>query len=415
MGSDLRRAVALLGALPLIALLVSGCAAKEASPVEELASPAGTGSSAPSLFATRGGDLLMSWLETAEDSSTTAVKISRLEDGEWSPPVAVLRRDDLFVNWADFPSIVEAADGSLLVHWLQKSGEGTYAYDVRVARSLDGGRTWGSGLKLHDDTTQTEHGFVSLEPHSSGSTVAAVWLDGREMTGHGHGHEGEGAMTLRYATTDARRGIEAAAILDDRTCECCTTDMAMTSEGPVVVYRDRSEEEIRDISIVRKTTSGWTAPRTIHRDGWKIDGCPVNGPQIDARGRRVAVAWFTAPDDKGRINVSFSQDAGASFSTPVRIDLGGAVGRVDIELLGDGSALVSWIEGVGNAAAVAVRRVAEDGKMSRVMTVAPSSAARGAGFPRIARVGDDFYAAWTDVADQKRVRVARFEAPTIGT
>ena len=403
-----------MGSLPLIALVFSGCAAADAAPVKELASPAGSGSSAPSLFATRGGDLLMSWLEPADDSSMTAVKVSRLKSGRWSTPMTVLRRDDLFVNWADFPSVVEAGDGSLLVHWLQKSGAGTYAYDVRVARSLDGGRTWGSGIKLHDDDTQTEHGFVSLEPDSPGSTVAAVWLDGREMTAHGHGHEGEGSMTLRYATTDSRRGIETPAVLDDRTCECCTTDMALTSDGPVVVYRDRSAEEIRDISIVRKTANGWTAPRTIHRDGWKIDGCPVNGPQVDAHGKRVAVAWFTAPDDKGRINVAFSQDAGASFSTPVRIDEGGAVGRVDIELLDDGSALVSWIEGVGNAAAVAVRRVAADGKTSPMMTVAPSSAARGAGFPRIARIGNDFYAAWTDVADEKRVRVARFKAPAFG-
>jgi len=41
--------------------------------------------------------------------------------------------------------------------------------------------------------------------------------------------------------------------LDTRVCECCQTSVAMTAEGPVVVYGDCSEaeKEIRDISIVR--------------------------------------------------------------------------------------------------------------------------------------------------------------------
>lgn len=398
----------------LLALLASSprCTTADATPVREIASPAGRGSAEPSLFAAGNGDVLMSWLEpVSEGSSRTALKFARLESGRWSAPRTVLVREDLFVNWADFPSIVEASDGSLLVHWLQKSGSGTYAYDVRVARSRDGGKTWGSGLKIHDDNTETEHGFVSLHPHSSGSRVSAVWLDGRHMTGHDD--HGGGDMALRYATTDSRRGIESGAELDSRTCECCATSMAMTSKGLIVAYRDRSPDEVRDIAVVRQTPGGWTSPRVVHADGWKIAGCPVNGPQIDAIGNRVALAWFTAPDDKGRVNVAFSSDAGESFAPPVRIDSGGAVGRVDLLLLEDRTALVSWIEGVGNDAAVVVRRIAPNGNSSAVVTVAPSTAARGAGFPRLARSGDEIVIAWTDVAAQKKVRVARLDIPEL--
>lgn len=407
----MRKSVAAVWVLAVLALTSPGCTAVDAAPNQELVSPAGKGSSAPFLFATSKGDLLMSWLEPVEGSETTAVKVARFKAGKWSVPVTVLQRDDLFVNWADFPSVVEAADGTLVVHWLQKNGKGTYAYDVRVARSLDGGRTWGSGIKLHDDDTETEHGFAALQPHASGPTVSAVWLDGREMSGHGH--DGGGDMTLRYATTNPRGGIQSRAVLDERTCECCTTDMAMTAEGWIVAYRDRSADEVRDIAVVRQTATGWTAPRVVHPDGWKIEGCPVNGPQLDADGRKVALAWFTAPDDKGRLNVSFSGDAGGTFSTPVRIDNGSAVGRVDLLLLEDGTAFVSWIEGIGNAAAVVARRVSPDGRTSAIQTVAPSSAARGAGFPRIARIGDQVFVAWTDVAAEKRVRVARVEAPAM--
>ena len=100
--------------LALLILSVLRCMAVDASPVGEVPSPAARGSSSPSLFATRGGDLLMSWLEPEENSTMTAVKIARLKAGKWSPAVTVVRRDDLFVNWADFPSIVQAADGTLV-------------------------------------------------------------------------------------------------------------------------------------------------------------------------------------------------------------------------------------------------------------------------------------------------------------
>jgi hypothetical protein len=40
-------------------------------------------------------------------------------------------------------------------------------------------------------------------------------------------------------------------LLDGRVCECCATSAASTPDGIAVVYRDRSKEEVRDISIVR--------------------------------------------------------------------------------------------------------------------------------------------------------------------
>ena len=48
---------------------------------------------------------------------------------------------DWFVNWADVPSVVRLANGTLAGHWLQKSGADTYAYDVRLAYSHDDGKT----------------------------------------------------------------------------------------------------------------------------------------------------------------------------------------------------------------------------------------------------------------------------------
>ena len=358
--------------------------------------PSGNGAAEPFLAATRDGSLLLSWIENG------AVRMARYRDGTWSAPSTIVQRDDLFVNWADFPSVVEMPGGTLLAHWLQKSGPDTYAYDVRIARSEDGGKSWSPSAILHDDATQTEHGFVSLVPDGTRPLVHALWLDGRKMSGHEHG----GDMALRYATVDASGRIANGAELDARTCECCTTAMTMTSNGLVAAYRDRSANETRDISLVRSTKSGWTRPASLHDDGWTINGCPVNGPQLDARGSDVVAAWYTGAANQPRVLVAFSGDGGATFGRPVRIDGGTPTGRVDVLLLPDRSAFVTWIDGAGTDTAFVARRITRDGKAGPMVTLAKSTTARGAGFPRAAQAGDETYVAWTELKPEKRIRVA---------
>jgi len=63
-------------------------------------------------------------------------------------------------------------------------------------------------------------------------------------------------------------------------------------------------------------------------------------------GTRVAVAWFTSAADTPRVKVAFSQDAGGTFSQPIQVDDGETIGRVDVLLLPDGSALVCWLSGM---------------------------------------------------------------------
>jgi hypothetical protein len=380
--------------------------------VSQVEGPAGAGAAQPFLASGRDGSLLLSWIEPGEEEGSSAVRVARMgADGAWSQPSTVVSRNDLFVNWADFPSVVEAIDGTLFVHWLQKSGEGPYAYHVMLARSSDDGRTWSEPARLHDDTSNTEHGFVSLEAHPSQPGIAAVWLDGRNMSEGGDHDDGHGDMTMRFAMVGSDGAITEAAELDDRTCECCATGMAWSGEGPIIAYRDRSSEEIRDISIVRRTSAGWTAPRSAHDDGWKIPGCPVNGPQIAARDGLVALAWFTMAEGEPKVLVSFSKDEGATFSTPVRLDSGEAAGRVDLVLLSDGTAVVTWLDGSGDEAAVVARAIRADGELGEVVRIAGTTGIRGSGFPRMALAKDEIFIAWTDVAPGARIRLAKLVRP----
>ncbi|HEX7241710.1 MAG TPA: sialidase family protein [Longimicrobiaceae bacterium] len=377
----------------------------------ELPSPATPGSAEPNLAAGEDGRVYLSWVEPGPDS-THALRFATLEGERWSAPRTVASGRDWFVNWADFPMLAVLPDGRLAAHWLQRSGKGRYAYDVRIARSSDGGATWTPGVVPHRDGTESEHGFVSLWAEG-GDSVGAAWLDGRKYAaaGEGEGGDGEhggGEMMVMSAVLgpDGAPGPEAS--LDARACDCCQTGVASTSRGPLLVYRDRSPDEIRDVYVTRRVDGRWTEPRPVHADGWKIPACPVNGPQASARGERVAVAWFTGARDTARVLVAFSSDAGATFGAPVRVDDGAPAGRVDVELLDDGAALVSWIERTGGEAAeVRARRVAAGGARGPAVTVTSTSGERASGFPRMARGRGGVVFAWTEPGKPSRVRTAR--------
>lgn len=368
-------------------------AASEAPPVvlDTLATPAPPGSAEPNIAVGPDG-FYLSWLERTGEGRY-ALRFARLGEDGWSAPRTVMERTGLFVNWADFPSLIALEDGLMAAHWLEKSGDGTYAYDVRTAVSTDGGATWGEDVIPHGDGVEAEHGFASLFPVDG--RVGAVWLDGRETV------NGD-PMTLRFGTLGPD-GASPDRALDASVCDCCQTGAAVTAAGPIVVYRDRTEEEVRDIYAVRRVDGEWTEPRPVHADGWVINACPVNGPSVDADGERVVVAWFTGAPS-ARVQVAFSDDAGATFGAPIRVDLGEPQGRVDVVLLDSGAALVSWLERAEAGAEIRLREVTDTA--GPVLRLAGTSDARASGFPRMARLRDRVLFAWTEAGDPPRVRTA---------
>jgi hypothetical protein len=371
-------------------------------------SPAGVDSREPELSATTDGRIILSWVEKITDKRY-ALRFAVRDAQKWSAAGTVAEGENWFVNWADFPSVIALADGSLAAHWLVKSGTGTYAYDVNIARSKDGGKTWGKPIVPHTDKTKTEHGFVSLLPLADGR-VGAVWVDGRNLKNVNEAHDEDkplaASMTLRYAAIDADGALSDEVQLDERVCECCQTSAALTSEGAISVYRDRSDKEVRDIYSVSRQQGNWTSPRAVYADNWEINGCPVNGPSVAAEGRRVAVAWYTEAVASPRVKIVFSNDAGATFGGPVEVDDGQALGRVDVLLLPDGSALVCWMSGTAEGGAIKVRRVRPDGSLAPASVVAETSISRSSGFPRMARLGDEVHFAWTEFGKPSHVRTA---------
>ncbi len=370
-----------------------------------LQSPASPGSGEPSLTVAPDGRTHLTWIEPAGENRH-ALRFATYAGGRWSDARTIAEGGDWFVNWADFPSMASLPDGTLFAHWLVKSGKGRFAYDVHLATSRDGGATWGGSVVPHRDGTESEHGFVSMERWSP-EAMGIVWLDGRKTAApHSEGGHAQGEMALMHTTMTADGRLGAETVLDARVCDCCQTDAVRAAGATVVVYRDRSSQEVRDMSVVRYADGRWSEPRTIAPDGWQINGCPVNGPAIAASGAQVAVAWFTAPAEKAAVKVAFSVDAGATFGAPIPVDTGRPLGRVDVVALDDGSALVSWLEQAEQSARLRVRRVSASGTADEPVTVAESSGARSSGFPRMVKADGEVIVAWRDATEPPSVRTA---------
>lgn len=383
----------------------SGCNEEQklvavSSKVTILSSPAGDSSAQPYLFTDSGGTVHLSWIEKIGKQST--LKFSSFINDKWSSPSTIASGNNWFVNWADYPVISTDGKKHYIAHYLEKSDTAKFTYDVKICFSSDSGKTWSTPKTLHDDGKKAEHGFVSIIPYKDQFFV--TWLDGRKtVNGESHdshsGHPGE--MTLRAAFI-AKNGHKTDEWeLDERICDCCQTTAAITSDGPIVVYRDRSGDEIRDMSIVRFLDGEWTSPKAVYADNWRIRACPVNGPKADAINNDLAIAWFSMKDQKGQVKVVFSNDNGESFGRVIQIGEGNAIGRIDLVMLDSSSAIVSWMEG-SSVKKVTVR---SDGSKEPSVMIASSSDKRSSGFPQMTKAGDKVFFAWTD-DKAKTIRVA---------
>ena len=326
--------------------------------------------------------LVLSWMERG--TADSVLKYAALGEDGFNAPREVTTEPRMFVNWADLPSVTALSEDHWLAHWLRYSADKTYSYDVVVSQSFDGGNTWNEAITAHTDGTPTEHGFVSVLPDDNGALL--VWLDGRKTP--------EASMTLRSAVITPASGRSSEQEIDSSVCDCCQTDIALAASGPIAVYRDRTQEEIRDIYVTRRLDGRWQPGTRLFADDWHIEGCPVNGPSIIAEGERVAVAWFSAADDKPVVRVIFSSDSGKSFGDPIEIASGRVAGYVGLTAVGDDAVVVSWVaKGDAGDNSVRLRRVSAHGTAGTVVEAGQTNQLRV--FPQLAYADGYLYLAWT--------------------
>lgn len=384
--------------------------------VEEISVPCQKGG-VPNLFKHSDGSVWLSWVDY-QDDTTDVLKYASLKDNQWREEGEISRGNNWFVNWADFPSFTlfpNQDKNYFLAHWLQKSASGTFEYDVRISVKKPGQSDWSTSIVLHQDGIPAEHGFVSLLPEKTGK-IRAFWLDGRltkvpETTSNNHsedhgGHHGN--MTLHTALVDTFGIVSDESLLDSRICDCCQTASAMVENGPVVIYRDRSEREIRDISIIRYENGAWSEPSNIYRDEWMIAGCPVNGPAMSAHKNKLAIAWFTGKNKKGEVKVIFSENGGWTFGKPIVIDVDNPLGRVDIHWLNEKQVAVSWISNKAKSTKISLQVLESNGKKGIFQHITDTSPERLSGFPIFVPYEGGLILSTTEVNSDKSTQIKTY-------
>jgi len=383
------------------------------------------GSRMPRLVKLPNADVLMSWVEPRGKGHV--LKFSVLHEGRWLKPGEVIEGENWFVNWADYPSVVAIDEKFWVAHWLVKQkGAKTYDYDIALAISNDAGLSWRNVGHPHQDKgVAAEHGFVTIFPDAEEAGI--VWLDGRNYLkkedkaqglNNSKSLEKSGNFNLRYTRVHHDGTIEAEHVLDDNTCTCCWTSVATTRQGALAAWRGRTDDEIRDNRVALLRNGKWSAPKGLGSEGWRIAGCPVNGPSVAAHDNQVATAWFTAEGERPRVRLAFSMDGGEVFAKPIEIDDATPLGRVGLVWKDSRTVVVSWMtasDPVTKKSNLALRTVGIDGKIGAVTRVVEFSAGRDTGVPQIAAIDQGVVLAWTDSAPNYGLRTAlvdwqRFES-----
>lgn len=399
--------------LILLFLIFTSCGENLQQPVYRFSidNPAETGSRFPNLDQDENGVIYMSWLTSIEEE-IFAFRYSRYGENGWEYPETIMLDTDFFVNWADFPSVTGTGGEAFAAHRLKKKEGGPYSYDVELLfKNRESGR-WDKTVIPHLDETAAEHGFVSLEPLSEQS-VLAIWLDGRQTEDRADDEYDDlsKAMTLRSAEVTADGDITRRRVIDEAVCDCCQTDLTAVEDGYLAVYRDRDENEIRDIKIAKYSseTGEWSEPIAVHDDGWQIQACPVNGPRVVSDGNRVAVAWYTEADENPAIYLARSADGGETFQEPILIadDSLNTAGRVDLLMTKEGKTFVSWLQTDAENGYVILTEVEADGTVGNQIHAGTTSSSRSSGFPRIVLQNDAILVAWTQTDPFLRVRTAK--------
>ncbi len=371
--------------------------------VQLLDNPTADQSSLPRLFTDNTGTVFMSWIEQENDIAT--LKYSTFTDQTWTTPQIIAESQEWFINWADFPSIIAQNGKPVAAHWLKKIPGNTYSYNVEVSAFSEA--NFNDPIVPHSDNTATEHGFVSMTPISD-SSFYSIWLDGRNTSG-GHGEHGDlnTAMTLRGAEISSLGEVLAEEEIDPAICDCCNTSIANTPSGLIAAYRNRTEDEIRDIYISKMKNGRWSEPKPVYNDNWEIAACPVNGPAIDSFKTTVAVAWYTGADNSPAVKLAFSEDEGNSFLPPIQIDGKASLGRVDVLMNDEKSAWVSWMKRTEDSAELNLQLVTKNGKIVESHVVSSMSPSRQSGFPQISKTKEGVLIAWTDYSEsKKKIRTA---------
>lgn len=387
-------ALGLASAVPISVVGLAGCNSTTGSRItskswRELVAPVPVGSLTPRVNSSEHGSIILSWLEPNDDGTATFV-CSFWRNETWTQPTIIAKGLLFSRDRAAAPGVIALSGRNLIAYWSQKPSPAVTSgneISLYIATSTDSGEHWSLPVLLNRASAQTgeDNGYMSAAALND-ATAIFIWLDGRDW-------ESARRVQLVSRTVDLSGAMSDVALLDPDTCTCCSTAIIRTGTGMLAAYRGHTPENIRDISLIRNAAGTWSQPRIVHPDYWHIEACPVNGPHLDTDGARTALIWFSAPLDQPAVKAAFSEDGGATFSPPVRLDTGKALGRAQIVLLPSYSAVAFWLENESGTARILARHIHSNSSLDEPFELSRSG---NIGYPHAAPASEGILLTWAE-------------------
>ncbi|MGC4043784.1 MAG: sialidase family protein [Armatimonas sp.] len=218
----------------------------------------GSGESGPALALGSKG-LCAAWHQ-ARAGGGSEVVVSWSDTGvQWSKPVPLADKSGV---WHGYVSLASAPDGSIYAVWLDGRDKPTNSMDIYLARSTDGGKSFGKNMRV-----------------------------------------------ARCASIACRPAI------------AITPDGAIH-----VAWRGVDESNQRDVYLATSRDSGesFSASTALASDGWKVADSPRSGPALAASAEGLHVSWYSegkGGKDAG-IRWTVSADSAKTFAPVTLVSQG---------------------------------------------------------------------------------------------
>ncbi len=374
------------------------------------------------------GALLLTWV--GDDGTGWRLYFARSADqgARWSDPVRVTAdTGEVKPHGEASPRLVAGAGGKLAVVWprdVAVPGRPWPASAMRVARSLDGGRTWLNAVTINDDTLAAPvgHNFQGVA-WSGDSGLVAAWLDERNGAPTAHHHDR--LATANDSTSEPDATVYLARSSDfGRTwgpnqaawggaCPCCRITLAREADGRVAAaWRQHFPGNVRDV-VIAAVAPNPGPPVRVSQDGWVYPGCPHNGPgfAIGDDGRRHVV-WYTGATGKVGLYYAALEQDGRNVAPAVALVAGGNLPAVhgSVVSLPGGGALAAFDADADGRRAIGVTELGADGRAAGRSMLRDSD---GGMYPQLAAASTRaVVVAYTARSDgQQELRLARVALP----
>ena len=236
------------------------------------------------------------WVVRTHDEQLLAQTSS--DDGQtWSAPRALLQAPEpIAADGENRPKIAFGKDGVVAISWTRPTSA-HYTGDIRLLRSVDGGRHWSAPRTVHTDTQRVGHRFDAMAFDDAGR-LYVLWIDKRHSES-----SYRGAAIYAAVSSDGGAHFEREVKLADHSCECCRIALSFdpSIKKMSAFWRHVFEPNERDFMLATFGPDLRAQLQRATQDHWAIDACPHHGGSLSvaADGTQHRV-WFNVVGGVGR-------------------------------------------------------------------------------------------------------------------